>query len=42
LVEVERARQAAGQEDASLDGKRAELLAAIEALDNKLAGDAGP
>jgi hypothetical protein len=42
LVEVERARLAADHEDASLDGKRAERMAAIEALDNKLAGDVGP
>jgi len=39
LVEVERARRAAGADDASLAQRRAELLAAIEAADDKLAGN---
>jgi hypothetical protein len=41
LVEVERTRRAAGADDAPLAQRRAELVAAIAAVDGERAGDAG-
>jgi hypothetical protein len=40
LVEVERARRAAGADDAPLAQRRAELVAALAAVDGEWAGDA--